>query len=118
MYTQQMHVRSTFKATKDIAAGQEIFIQYGSEKWFEVKNVPYVNVDYASTMWRPELHPLPCRRSVARSTGADGRHSFFVREAIPPGTVLEVSMCLELSVVDVNQLPFLRDFVLIGEMGE
>ena len=114
--TQQMHFISTIKATKDIAAGQEIFIRYGSMKWFEHRNIPRADVDYASTMWRPDLHPLPCRKSVAQTTGADGRHSFFVREALPSGTVLEVSLCLEVSVVVVDQFPFLWDFVLTGEM--
>ena len=69
-------------------------------------------MDYASTIWRPDLHPLPCRQSVAQITRADGRHSFFVREAVPAGTVLEVSLCLEVSVVAVDQFPFLWDFVL------
>jgi hypothetical protein len=66
-------------------------------------------------MWRPDLHPLPCRQSVAQITGADGRQSFFVREAVPAGTVLEVSLCLEVSAVAVDQFPFLWDFVLTGE---
>ena len=107
---------NTFKATKDIAAGQEIFIRYGSAQWFECKNIPRADVDYASTMWRPDLHPLPCRQSVSHTTGADGRHSFAVREAVSSGTILEVSLCLELSVVVVDQFPFLWDFVLTGEM--
>ena len=114
--TQQRHEHiTTFKATKDIAAGQEIFIRYGSAKWFEEKNIPYTDVDYASTMWRPDLHPLPCRQSVAQTTGANGRNIFFVRKAIPSGTVLEVSVCLEVSVVAIDQVPFLWDFVLTGE---
>ena len=106
---------NTFKTTKDIAAGQEIFIWYGDAGWFECKNLHYVDVDYASTMWRSDLQPLPCRQSVAHTTGADGRHSFFVREALPSGTVLEVSLCLEVSVITIDQFSFLRDFVLIGE---
>ena len=73
-------------------------------------------MDYADTKWRPALHPLPCRQSVARATGADGRHSFFVRKTIQSGTVLEVSLCLEVGAVAVDQFPFLRDYVLIGEM--
>ena len=117
MHTQQLHFHMTpFKATKDIAAGQEIFIRYGSAQWFQHKNIPYADVDYASTLWRPDLHPLPCRQRVAQSTGADGRHSFFVREAVPSDTVLEVSLCVEVSVDALNQLPLLGDFVLIGEM--
>ena len=116
-HTQQIHVLiTTFKATKDIAAGQEIFIRYGSAKWFERRNIPRADVDYADTMWRPDLHPLPCRQSVAQTTGADGRHSFAVREAVPAGTVLEVSVCVEVSVVAVDQFPYLWDFVLTGEM--
>ena len=67
-------------------------------------------------MWRPDLHPLPCRQSVAQSTGADGRHSFWVREAIPSDTVLEVSLCVEVPVDVVDQNPSLRGFVLTGEM--
>ena len=117
MHAQQRHEHiNTFKATKDIAAGQEILVRYGSAKWFEGRNISYVDVDYASTMWRPDLHPLPCRQSVAQTTGADGRHSFAVREAVPSGTVLEVSLCVEVSVIVVDQFPFLWDFVLTGEV--
>ena len=112
----RMHLYiNTFKTTKDIAAGQEIFIRYGDPGWFESKNLHYVDVDYASTMWRPDLQPLPCRQSVDETTGADGRHSFFVREAVPSGTVLEVSLCLEVAVRVIDQFPFLMDFVLTGE---
>ena len=64
MHNRYTCTQNTFKATKDIAAGQEIFVRYGSAKWFENKNIPYVDVDYASTMWRPDLHPLPCRQNV------------------------------------------------------
>ena len=67
-------------------------------------------------MWRPDLHPLPRRQSVAQTIGADGRHSFVMRDAVPSGTVLEVSLCLELSVVVVDQFPFLGGFVLAGEI--
>ena len=98
-----------------MAAGQEILVRYGDAKWFEVRNVPYADVDYASTMWRPDLHPLPCRQNVAQTTGSDCRHSYAVVEAVPPGTVLEISLCLEMSVVVVDQFPFLWDFVLTGE---
>ena len=115
-HTQQTHEHiNTFKATKDIAAGQEIFIRYGSAEWFEKKNIPYFDVDYATTMWRPELNPLPCRQSVAPTVGADGRHIFTVNGAIPSGTVVEISLCLEVSVTVVDQFPYLWDFVLIGE---
>ena len=114
-YTTNTRAHNTFKATKDIAAGQEIFIRYGSAKWFEVKNIPYTDVDYENTMWRPDLQPLPCRQRVAPTTEADGRHSFTVVEAITSGTVLEISLCVEVSVVVVDQFPYLWDFVLTGE---
>ena len=114
--TQHVHVHiNTFKATKDIAAGQELFLRYSSAEWFQCKNIPRVDVDYASTMWRPDLRPLPCRQNVAQTTGEDGRHSYAVVEAVPSGTILEISLCLEVSVSVVDQFPFLRDFVLTGE---
>ena len=100
---------------KDIAAGQELFIRYGDVTWFQWKNIPCTNIDYASTMWRPDLHPLPCRQDVAQTTEADGRHSYAVVEAVPSGTVLEISLCLEVSVRVVDQFPFLWEFVLTGE---
>ena len=116
MHTQQRHEHiNTYKATKDIMAGQEIFVRYGGAGWFEGKNIPYADVDYASTMWRPDLHPLPCRQSVRHTTGADGQHSFAVPKAIQSGTVLEISLCVEVSVVVVDQFPYLWDFVLTGE---
>ena len=104
------------KATKDIAAGQEIFVQYHSSKWFEIREISYADVDYANTMWRPDLHPLPCRQNVRQTTGADGRYSFAVPEAVPSGTVLDISLCVEVSLIVVDQFPFLWDFVLIGEV--
>ena len=110
-----MHV-PYFKATKDIASGQEIFFQYASAQWFESKKLSYADVDYANTMWRPDLLPLPCRRKVVQKTGADGRHTFAVLQAVPSGTVLEISLCLEVSLFVVDQFPFLWDFVLTGEM--
>ena len=115
-HAQPMHVPiNTFKATKDIAAGQELFILYGSAKWFEGRNLSYADVDYASTMWRPDLHPLPYRRNIVQRTGVDGRHSYAVLEAIRPGSILEISPCVEVSLNVVDQLPFLWDFVLTGE---
>ena len=66
-------------------------------------------------MWRPDLHPLPCRQGVVQTTAADGRYSYAVLEAAPSGTVLEVSLCLEVLVIVVDQFPFLWDFVLTGE---
>ena len=96
-------------------AGQEILVRYGGASWFEVKNIPYSNVDYASTMWRPDLHPLPCREGIRFTTGADGRHSFAILDAIiPAGTILEISLCVEMSLNVVDQFPALWDFVLIG----
>ena len=109
-----MHI-NTFKATKDIATGQEIFVWYGDAKWFESKDVTYTDVDYANTRWRPDLQPLPCRKKVVQTTGADGRRSYAVREAVPSGAVLEISPCLEVPVVVVDQFPFLWDFVLTRE---
>ena len=115
-HAEHIHARiNTFKATKDIAAGQEIFIRYGSAKWFEGKNLSYADVDDASTMWRPDLHPLPCRQSFRHSIGADGQHSFSVLEAIRAGTILEISLCVEVSIIVVDQFPFLWKFVLTGE---
>ena len=106
---------NTLKATKDIVVGQEIFVEYHSSTWFEIRNISYSRVDYASTMWRADLHPLPCRQEVAQATGADGRRSFVVHEAVPPGTVLDISLCVDISVIVVDQFPFLWDFVLTGE---
>ena len=89
-------------------------MRYGNAKWFEVKNIPRADVDYASTMWRPDLQPLPCRQSVRQATLADGRHSFAVMaDIIPSGTVLEISLCVEVSVIVVDQFPFLWDFVIM-----
>ena len=103
------------KATKDIAAGQELFYWYGSSQWFESKNMSYTKFDYANTIWRPDLQPLPCRKHVIQTIGADGRHSFAVREAVRSGAIVETSLCLEVPVVVVDQLPYLWDFVLSGE---
>ena len=89
-------------------------VRYGDASWFGVRNVPYADVDYASTMWRPELHPLPCRKHVHVTTGADGRHSFaVVVGTILPGTVMEISICVEVSVIVVDQFPVLWDFVIM-----
>ena len=94
-------------------------IRYGSEEWFEVKNIPYVDADYASTIWRPDLHPLPCRQRVRQTTGADGRHSFaVVADTIPSGTVVENSLCVEVSVIVVDQFPVLWDFVIMDATAQ
>jgi hypothetical protein len=117
--TQQIHEHiNPFKATKNIAAGQEVLVRYGSAKWFESKNIPYSDVDYASTMWRPDLHPLPCRQNVRKITGADGRHNFAVLAKLPAGTILDISLCVEVSVIVVDQYPVLWDFVLIGATAQ
>ena len=116
MHNRCTHIHNTFKATKDIPVGQEIFYFYGP-LWFEAKNVPYADVDYASTNWRPDLKPLPCRKNVIQTTGVDGRRSYAVREAVPSGVILEISLCLDLPVIIVDQFPFLWDFVLTREMG-
>ena len=101
------------KATKDIAAGQEIFMSYGGANWFEDKNLSYVDVDYASTKWRPELHPLPCPQKVVQRIEVDGTRSYVVPAAISAGTVLEVSICLEVPAILVDEF-FLRDYILTG----
>ena len=107
--------KCTCKATKDIAVGQEIFISYGAG-WFEDKNIPYINVDYASTQWRPELHPLPCGKKVLQRTGVDGTRSYVVLADISSGTVLEVSLCLEVPTNVVDKFS-LWDYALTGLMA-
>ena len=67
-------------------------------------------------MWRQDLQPLPCRRKVGQTTGADGQHSYAVLEAAPSGDVLEISLCLEVSLIAVDQFPYLWDFVITGDM--
>ena len=97
-----------------MAAGQELLVRYGNTKWFESRNVMYVDVDYASTMWRPDLHPLPCRQRVRTTKGPDGRPRFaVVVDTIPSGTVVEISICVEVSVIVVDQFPFLWDFLIM-----
>ena len=65
-------------------------------------------------MWRPDLHPLPCRQSIRQTTRADGRHGFVVlADTIPSGTVLEISLCVEVSLNVVDQFPVLWDFVIM-----
>ena len=116
-HVQRMHVHIiTLKATKDIAEGQELFIRYGGAEWFKCKNIKCADVDYANTMWAPHLHALPRRLDVAQITSADGRHSYEVLEAVPSETVVEISLCVEVSLIAVDQFPFLWDFVLTGAM--
>ena len=119
--TQEIHERiNTLKATKDIPAGQEILVRYGDERWFQSKNIPYSHVDYASTMWRPDLHPLPCRENVELATGADGRPIFSVPDTfpgiLPVGTVMDAALCVKVSIIAVDQF-HLWDYVLIDETG-
>ena len=110
---------NTFKATKDVDVGQELLVRYGDADWFERRHIPYFDVDYASTIWRPDLHPLPFRQYVRRTTEADGRHSFVVMaDTIPSGTILETSLCMEVSLNVVDQFPVLWDFVLIGATAQ
>ena len=118
-HTQRIHEQmNTFKATKDIVAGQEILVRYGSVEWFVSKNIPYSDVDYARTMWRPELHPIPCRQDVHIATGADGRHCVSVLAKLPSDAVLDISLCLKVPVVVVDQYPVLWDYVLNGAIAQ
>ena len=64
-------------------------------------------------MWRPDLQPLPCRQNVRHTTGVDGKHTFVVADTILPGTVLDISLCMEVPVVAIDQFPYLWDFVII-----
>ena len=101
-----------------MAAGQEILVEYGDASWFKDRKIPYSDVDYASTIWRPDLHPLPCRQHV-RQQLADGRHNFAVlADTIPSGTVVEISICVEVSVIVVDQFPFLWDFVIMDAITQ
>ena len=64
-------------------------------------------------MWRPDLHTLPCRQNV-HIYRPDGRYSFaVVADTIPSDTVLDISLCVEVSVNVVDQFPFLWDFVIM-----
>ena len=85
--------------------------------WFKSKNIPYSDVDYASTMWRPDLHPLPCRENVNLTTGADGRPIFSVPAMLPSGTVMDISLCVKVSLIVVDQF-LLWDFVLIDATAQ
>ena len=70
-------------------------------------------------MWRPDLHPFPCRESIRQKTDADGRHSFDVLfDTIQSGTVLEISLCVEVSVIVVDQFPVLWDFVIMDATAQ
>ena len=105
---------NTLKATKDIEAGQEILVRYNNAQWFASKNIPYSEVDYASTMWRLDLHPLPCRENVNLTTGEDGRPIFSVPTTLPAGTVMDISPCVKVSMMVVDQF-LLWDFVFLDQ---
>ena len=112
-YTHQIHEHmNSSQAIKDIAPGQELLVQYGTEQWFERKNIQYTNFDYANTMWRPDLQSLPCRENVDLTFGADGRPSFAVKDNLPAGAVMDISPCVKVSLIVVDQF-LLWDFVLI-----
>ena len=116
--THKMHGHiNIFKVTKDIPAGQEILVRYGGAHWFESKNIPYSDADYASTMWRPDLEPLPCRENINLTTGADGRPIFSVPTMLPSGIVMDVSLCVKVSLIVVDQF-HLWDFVLIDPTAQ
>ena len=104
-----------FKATKDIEAGQELFAFYGGESWFLSKGIAYTAVDYASTMWRPDLQPLPCCQDIEQATDANGLRSYTAPSAIPSGTVLDVSLSLAVPAKYLDQFPALRDSTLPGQ---
>ena len=89
-------------------------VRYGDAHWFKSKGIPYSDVDYANTMWRPDLLPLPCRQNVHLTTGADGRHSFSVMGNFPAGTVMDISLCVKVSLIVIDQFPILWDFVLFS----
>ena len=93
-------------------------VQYGNAKWFESRSIPYSDVDYADTMWRPDLHPLPCRQNVHLTTGPDDRHSFYVLDKLPSGTVLDISPCVNVSAIVVDQFPDLWDFVIMDATAQ
>ena len=96
-----------------------MLVRYGGAGWFEQRNIPYVDVDYASTMWRPDLQPLPCRANIRPTTGADGQHIFAVlADTIPSDTVLETSLCVEVSLNVVDQFPVLWDFVIMDATAQ
>ena len=67
-------------------------------------------------MWWPEIKPLPCHKNVVQIIEADaGRRRYVVNESVPSCADLEVSLCLVVPVIVVDQFPFLWNFVLTGE---
>ena len=118
VHTHHIHGRiNTFKAAKDIEAGQELLVRYNDAQWFKSKNIPYSDVDYASTIWRPDLKPLPCRKNVDLWTESDGRPTFAVQAMVSSGTVMDVSPCVKVSVIVVDQL-LLWDFALMDQTAQ
>ena len=102
------------KATRDIKAGEEIFLSYGDSDWFEYNEITYISVDAALTRWRPELTPLPCRQPVIqKNAGSDGDVSFIITRDVSEGTVLETSVCLKVPADAVDTYS-IGDVVLTG----
>ena len=102
------------KAKRNIAVGEEIFVQYGDSEWFEGHGLTYVSVDPALAMWRPELTPLPCRQPVIQKTADDdGDVSFIITRDVSEGTLLEISACIKMPV-DLVDTYSLGDVVLTG----
>ena len=88
-------------------------VRYSGASWFGSKNIPYADVDYDSTMWRPDLRPLPCRHDFDVTTEEDGRHTFAaVADTTPADTKLDISLCVKVSLIVVDQF-LLWDFVII-----
>ena len=104
-----------FKALTDIEAGQELFVSYGGEKWFKNKGLPLTVVDYGSTMWRPELKPLPCCQNIQQETKANGARTYTSLTAIPVDTVVDISLSLDVLASAFEHFPGLRDFTLPGQ---
>ena len=96
------------KAATHIEAGQELFVS-------SLGDSPYTAVDYASTMWRPDLQPLPCCQDIEQTTDANGLRSYTALSAIPSDTVLDVSLCLDVPANFVDQFPALRNSTLPGQ---
>ena len=68
-------------------------------------------------MWRPDLDPLPCRENVNLTTGEDGRPIFFVPAMLPADTVMDISPCVKVSIIVVDQF-LLWDFVLMDATAQ
>ena len=92
-------------------------VLYGSAQWFKYKNIPYSDVDYASTIWRSDLHHLPCPKNVDLAARADGHPTFVVQTMVSSRTVLIMSPCVKVSIIVVDQL-LLWDFVLMDQTAQ